>query len=403
MWSANRVRRVPARIVFGLALIGASATTHGSSCAARIFTLSEAYEAADSIIVGQITECEEEVRREPMANRGANCAFTSLEVLKDSQPVRDYSGIASSSGCGLSLQVGGQYLLFLDSANRPMHFSAPLSGDHYQTKLASRYLTILRGFRAGRVDDLAEPWTYSEHMGQCAVSQSVRGNHISFYVRGPGAPAAPAPMWTRDSIDGQTVYRATVPFYDLDTKLPSGEGEMIAYGEVPDHNSDDVILRVSMQERQPPTMRQATISVGKMTWPLLRMETIVNFSDVSTHTSVEYYATGQSAEQILSTMMSPSDIVVSARIATSSSSESEPEISSPNQPSFGVVSADDSYFGQTAPERSITSESQEANANTKRRYQPKQEPPEPILRIQSRSTQLSRVLKQFEACHAGGQ
>lgn len=48
-----------------LMLFGAPTISHALSCAARNFTLEEAYEEADSIIVGQITECGEEISNQP--------------------------------------------------------------------------------------------------------------------------------------------------------------------------------------------------------------------------------------------------------------------------------------------------------------------------------------------------
>jgi hypothetical protein len=128
MLTERQMRHAIASIFSILTFFGAPTITHALSCASRHFTLSEAYEAADSIIVGLITECKEEVSSDPWANGGSDCSFSSIEVLKEPSPARDYSGVTSSSGCGLSLHVGGQYLLFLDSKNQPMHFSATLSG-----------------------------------------------------------------------------------------------------------------------------------------------------------------------------------------------------------------------------------------------------------------------------------
>ena len=403
MLAEKQIQHAIASTLSVLVMLGTPTISHAMSCAPRQFTLSEAYEAADSIIVGLITECKNEVSTDAWANGGSDCSYSSMEVLKEATPARDYGGITSSSGCGLSLHVGGQYLLFLDSTNQPMHFSAPLSGNHHQTQLANQYLRIVRDFRDGRVNDLAEPWMYGEYMGQCSVYHSIRGNQISFYGRRPDAPQVPAPSWTQDSIDGQTVYRATVPFYDLDTKLPSGEGEIVAFGEVPDHNNDDLILRVGLWEKQPPPMRQATLSVGDKTWPLFRMETILSLSDVSKHKSVEYYAAGGVAKQILSAMLRPSDMVVSATIVATDSSYKVPEVTPPDQPSFGIASSKDDYFGPKAPEHSATKPSPAPKASAVNAYKAREEPPEPVLRVESRSTQLSSVIQMFEACYAGSQ
>lgn len=164
MLAEDRMRHTIVPILLAHSLLGLPAITHALSCASRNFALNEAYEAADSIIVGLITECQEEISRDSWANGGDGCSFTSLEVLKESAPPRDYSGVASRSACGLSFHVGGQYLLFLDSNNQPMHFSAPLGGD--QDRLATRYIQIIRDFKNGDISDLAEPWLYAVHEGQ---------------------------------------------------------------------------------------------------------------------------------------------------------------------------------------------------------------------------------------------
>lgn len=69
----RQTRNAIASIFCVLALFLVPAISNAMSCAPRQFTLSEAYDAADSIIVGLITECEEEVSSEPWAN-GCTCS-----------------------------------------------------------------------------------------------------------------------------------------------------------------------------------------------------------------------------------------------------------------------------------------------------------------------------------------
>ena len=113
--SSGDILSVVASIVAIVAFLVLPMNARALDCAPRAFTLSEAYDAADSIIVGLVTECEEEVSREPWADGGSDCSYVSLDVLKESKSVRDYRGISNSSGCGLSLHVGEQYLMFLDN------------------------------------------------------------------------------------------------------------------------------------------------------------------------------------------------------------------------------------------------------------------------------------------------
>jgi hypothetical protein len=403
MLAKNRIRHTIVSILLVHSLLAVPTITHALSCASRHFTLSEAYGAADSIIVGLITECKEEISRDSWANGGDDCSFTSLEVLKESVPARDYSGVTSSSGCGLSLHVGGQYLLFLDSKNQPMHFSAPLSGDRYQVQFANRYLRIIRDFRNGVVNDLAEPWTYGEYEGQCSINHRIRGHQISFSRGSPGGPQHPIPDWTQESINGETVYKATVSMIDLDSKMPSGEAELVAFGNVPDFANDKLVFKVSLQERSPAPARQATLSVGDRTWSLNRMEMNLTLAGASTHKAVEYYAAGDVAERILSAMVQPSDIVVTATVVASNSAPTDAEVPPPDQPSFGVAPSKDDFLVQAAPGLSSTRPSAAPNVRAADSNRSQSKPPEPVLRVESRSTQLTSVIQSFRACYAGGE
>lgn len=342
-------------------LFVSASSTHALSCAPGYRTLSDAYEAADSIVVALITECKKEVSSDPWASGGDDCSFISLEVLKDSVPARDYGGVASSSGCGLSLHIGSQYLLFLDSENRPMVASAPLGGDHYLSQQTGQYLRILRDFRNGRVNDLAEPWLYEEIGGYCSITQSIKGHQISFSRRMPNAPPEPKPEWVGEMIDGETVYRATVPVVDLANRIPVGDAEIVAYGDVPDYGNA-LLLSVSLQDKSPAPVRQASLSVGHRTWSLNRMETnLLLRAGASEHKTIEYWADGEVAEQMLAVMAQPSEVVVSATIVS-------------------------------------------RNADSGIHDVPllQEEPLNPDLRLESRSTQLSGVIGRFRACYAGG-
>lgn len=336
-------------------------STHALSCAPGHLTLSDAYEAADSIVVATITECKQEVSSDPWASGGDDCSFVSLEVLKDSVPARDYGGVASSSGCGLSVHVGNQYLLFLDSENRPMAASAPLGGDHYLNQQTSQYLRILRDLRNGRVSDLAEPWLYEEIGDFCSITQSIKGHQISFSRRMPDAPPEPKTEWVVETIDGERVYRATVPLVDLENRLPVGDAEIVAYGDIPDYGNA-LRLSVSLEGMSPASLRHASLSVGHRTWSLNRMEmNLLLHAGASGHRSIEYWAAGDVAEQILAAMAQPSEIVVTVSIVS-------------------------------------------PNADSGVRDVPllREETPNPDLRLESRSTQLSAVIGRFRACGAGG-
>lgn len=378
-----------------------ASNTHALTCASEQFTLSEAYDAADSIIVALILECQVEVTSDPYAIGGDDCSFVGLEVLKDSAPARDHSGIASSSGCGLSVHVGSQHLLFLDSENRPMAPSASLSGDHYMSQQTVQYLRILRDFRNGHVSDLAEPWMYEESRGYCSIKQSIKGHQISFSRRMPDALSEPKPVWTQEAINGEMVHRATVPLVDEENRIPVGDAEIVAFGDVPDRDVDALLLSVGLQDMTPATVRQARFSVGDRTWPLNRMETnLILVAGAGVHNSVEYWTAGETAEQILEALEQPSEIIVSATIVPSQETFEPPDVAPPDDPARGMTGSKSNYVGP-APLPESTGSSAMPSVSVANSYRIEEQPPEPDLRLVSRSTQLSGVIKNFRACYAG--
>jgi hypothetical protein len=366
------------------------------------FTLSKAYESADSIIVGLISECSEQVSSDPYASGGDDCSFISLEVLKESVPSHDYSGVASSSGCGLSLHVGSQYLLFLDSKKRPMYPSASLSGHHYGTQQIGQYVSILRDYRRGRVKDLAEPWMYEESQGYCFIKQRIKGHQIVFSRRMHDAPPEPKPEWLEETLNGETVYRATVPLVDVDTNIAVGDAEIVAFDDIPDYENDALLLSVSLQDTTPATVRQTTFSVGNRTWALNRMETnLALLPGDSIHKVVEYWASGEVAEQILSAMGQPSEIVVSATIVPANDASEIHEIPQPDAPFVDKALSTGDFVVQSPPRSGSTSPTAELDVRAAERYRGQEEPAEANLRLESRSTHLSDVIKGFHACYEG--
>lgn len=101
MPARNRIWHLIASNLLIHSLLWIPTITYALSCAPRDFTLNEAYESADSVIVGLVTECQQPVSRDSWASGSDDCSFTALGVLKESLPARDYSGVTSSAGIGL--------------------------------------------------------------------------------------------------------------------------------------------------------------------------------------------------------------------------------------------------------------------------------------------------------------
>ncbi len=372
-------------------------------CAPRNFTLSDAYDAADSIIVGLVTECEEEISREPWANGGSDCSFVSLEVLKESKSARDYRGVTSSAGCGLSLHVGKQYLLFLDNENRPMRFSASLNGEQYLSQLSNSYQRILREFRDGVIRDLSEPWMFGEYEGACSLSHNVGGHRISFGRGTPDGQGQLAQDWTHEKVDGKTIHRGRTRSVGASPSSPLLDVEVVVVGDIPEYPIDTQMLTIAFQEQTSAPVRQAKIAVGNTSWSLYRVEESISISGMPIMTNVSYKVGGEVSEQILSAMSKPSDVVVSAVLVNSPNidSKSLPQVSQLDQGSVILAPQGDDYFSQISPEPGLASPKNAPGVGGARAHQSRKDPREPVLRLETRSTQLPAVLESFQACYEG--
>ena len=135
-------------------------------------------------------------------------------------------------------------------------------------------------------------------------------------------------------------------------------------------------------------------------WPLNRMEMHLSIAGASAHTIVEYYVAGDIAEKILSAMTQPSDIALSATLVLSDTASVPPEVPPAEQGLLVHAPTKDAFFGQAPPETSSTRASSTSDLRAARSYRAQKEPPDPVLRVESRSTQLPNVIESFQACHA---
>ena len=365
------------------------------SCAMPVHTLGEAYDAADSIIIGLVTECVEPVSSDPWANGGAGCSFDSLEVLKAANPARDYRGTADSHGCGLSLQVGNQYLLFLDEENRPLRYSAGLNSDRGLGTMPREHVRILRQFRDGAISDLSDPWYFWEHEGTCTISHRAGAHTITFTKLRDGALPS-ASDFSREIVDGNIVLKGKAVGSGETLQRPEPDVTIVMPTDTPENPFDVLMLNVMLAEPAPDPERRVVLTVGSATWPLHRMETSISCGGGRALRAVAYHAGGESAEEILSAMLEPSDVVVYATLVTPPTTEAEPPSA---QPAFSVAPDGDIVL---SPTPSVTtgsispSVSPDPTQSARRRQH--LDPPEPVIRIETRSTQLPAAIKSFSAC-----
>ncbi len=391
-----------------LALILYSANAQALSCPARIFTLADAYEEADSIIVGIVTACEQAQRTDMWVGGGAGCSFATLEVLKDSNPTRDYGGVASSAACGLSLQVGRQYLMFLNSDNQPLWYSEQFGRGEWADARMKQRMGILRDFRNGVAADLSEPWVFQKSIvGACTLHHSFRGNQLSFTRRPDDAVPLEEVDWGSIMADGQPVF---------------GPGQIREIRRQVDERPEgwadnELVMNVQFAEGWPRAARDASIRVGNRVWQLERREhtpRVGNNTVLDPH--MFYFAKGEAAEEILTAMETPSDVVATAIVAAADYTDPvvNPGTGQTNDgqaPGEGATASGGAIvrqrpgtrvFASAPPSSGSTALSPAETQNVSGRRS-RRSPPEPLLRFETRSTQLGRVTGEFRSCWGGSE
>ena len=384
-----------------LALILFSTSVHASSCRARIFTLAEAYEEADGIIVGIVTACEEEQSTDMWVGGGSGCAFATLEVLKDSTPTRDYGGVANSAACGLSLKVGHQYLMFLNNENQPLWYSEQFGRSEWADVRMNQQIGILRDFRNGVAADLAEPWVvHKSVIGACTLYHSFRGNHLSFTRRPDDAVPLEEVDWGNIMADGKPAF-SPAQIREIKRQID----------ESPEKWPDkDLVLTIQFAEVWPRAARDADIRVGNRSWRLERREHTPRAGNITAlDRQMFYIARGEAAEEILAAMAAPSDIVATAIVAADEASDS-PATSDTGQASAESTTASGGVLVRQRPRvqaiapaptpgtSTVLSPTEPQNESSRR---PRRPPPVPVLRFETRSTQLGRVMEEFRSCYLG--
>ena len=386
-----------------LALILYSASAQALSCPSRVFTLADAYEEADGIIIGIVTACEEAQSTDMWVGGGAGCSFSTLEVLKESNPTRDYGGVADSAACGLALQVGHQYLMFLDSNNQPLWYSEQLGRGGWADARVNQRIAILRDFRGGIAADLSEPWVFQKSIvGACTLSHGFRGNDLSFTRRPDDAVPLEEVDWGSIMADGKPVF-GPAQIREIRRQVE----------ERPEGWSDnELVMNIRFAEGWPRAARDASIRVGNRVWQLERQE---HTPRVGNNTALDphmfYYAKGKDAEEILAAMEVPSDIVATAIVAAvdGSSSVANPNTGQTSGEQASGESATASggaivrrrpgtqVFAPAPPSggSTVLSPTEPQNGAARR---PRRPPPEPVLRFKTRSTQLGRVTGEFRSC-----
>ncbi len=118
--------------------------------------------------------------------------FNVTERFKGHVPFKHFRSHADSNTCGISLQVGVEYLIFAPNSGKIGLCSGIMEVSDRKKpdgKKGIRYVSALRAFIARENDSLAEPWFFAEHDGSCQLTGSfpypeLHGNGlVSIYYR----------------------------------------------------------------------------------------------------------------------------------------------------------------------------------------------------------------------------
>lgn len=142
------------------------------ACSCSGGSLEGNYEGRDNVFTAVITGGEatsERVGNSPKLRT----FFEVTETFKGTIPFEHFNSHADGNSCGISLQVGVEYLIFApDTGNIGLCSgivavsTLPEQGE----AIGPKYVAALRAFMAGENDDLAEPWQFMEYQGICRLS-----------------------------------------------------------------------------------------------------------------------------------------------------------------------------------------------------------------------------------------
>ena len=142
------------------------------ACSCASPSLESRYEGSENVFTALITGGEatgERVGNSPKLKT----YFEATETFKGTIPFEHFSSHANGNSCGISLQVGLEYLIFAPDTGKIGLCSGivAVSGESEQAAAAgSKYVDALRAFKSGQNESLAEPWQFFEQQGICMLS-----------------------------------------------------------------------------------------------------------------------------------------------------------------------------------------------------------------------------------------
>jgi hypothetical protein len=293
------------------------------SCYYESATLAENYANAVGIVVAEVEGCANGAEPTsgwcPCADgaRPFECPdrnryrLSVLEVLKDSVPPQDFSGVYvggdGMTSCGLGLVPGESYLLFI-SGPGAINGSASgrLTGAGAWREL-HQTLAILRDYRNGWIDDLdhavaerAKEWRFQDNSLMCELAQGVVDLRMTFTYPYVDDFAHYAYTAEHDDAGYATSFAGAL----IDPEAAAAEGTSMTI-EGPVHGPRVLAFTATFNPEVSAVPESATVRLGDQTWKLVTQTTTLRIQNTVVASIVGDVAAGDDALEILQAMLEP--------------------------------------------------------------------------------------------------
>lgn len=162
----------PRAILLAVLMCAGLAPGLAMACSCASPSLEIRYEGSQNVFTARVTGGEatsERVGNSPKLKT----YFEVTETFKGTIPFDHFSSHADGNSCGISLQVGFEYLIFAPDTGKIGLCSGivAVSGESEQAAaVGSNYVEALRAYTSGEHENLAEPWQFIEQKGICMLS-----------------------------------------------------------------------------------------------------------------------------------------------------------------------------------------------------------------------------------------
>lgn len=175
-------------------LISAGIAPHATfACSCASSSLEDMFERSENVFTAVITGGISTSGR--VGNSAElKTSFEVTEAFKGNIPFEYFGSHADGNSCGISLQVGVEYLIFAPNSGAIGLCSGIVAVSDLPEgveSIGAKYVAALRAFKSGRTDGVVEPWQFIEYQGICTLS-------ARFPYRGTSWPGnISAVFWTR--------------------------------------------------------------------------------------------------------------------------------------------------------------------------------------------------------------